>query len=344
MHKIISDLFLLTTNLTQLKNRKRVVDLFVEGVSSIFDGALVVWHEENQNNSAALIPVCTRKKTYGYIETDNIIRSNNEGYPYFQNAVQLLAIILERIEQENALEAHQKQLKDVIYQQTRHLIEKHDELAEANEELATANEELTETNRSLIDTNNDLEIEVEKREEVEKKLRDSNKFFNHASDMLCIAGFDGYFKVLNPAWEKVLGWSAEEMLSKPWIEFVHFDDVQTTVNIKSTIVNGQEAYNFENRFRCKDGNYKWLSWNSYPDPDEKIMFGLARDVTSIKETEHRLRQIEWMLDSNRDIRTDIQEQNYGDLTRYNKNGLIINSIRKDVLSDIANDYLSLLET
>jgi len=123
-----------------------------------------------------------------------------------------------------------------------------------------------------------------------------DKFFNHAMDMLSVAGFDGYFKVLNPAWSKTLGWSNQELLSKPWIEFVHPDDIEATNIMRSTIIVGEVLINFENRYRCKNGSYKWLSWTSYPSPNEKIMFGIARDITerkqfeaTIKESEERLR-------------------------------------------------------
>lgn len=130
------------------------------------------------------------------------------------------------------------------------------------------------------------DITIRKSDE-EKMLR-SDRIFNHSLDMLCIAGFDGFFKTLNPSWEKVLGWSTEELLSKPWNDFVHPDDIERTNNIKAEIVNGNVAYQFENRYLCKGGQYKWLSWNSFPYSNEKILIGVARDVTEKKELEVKL--------------------------------------------------------
>lgn len=124
----------------------------------------------------------------------------------------------------------------------------------------------------------------------EHKLKTSEKIFNHVLDMICIAGFDGYFKELNPSWERELGWSKEELLSKPWIEFVHSEDRQATLNVKSQIIGGEEIYQFENRYMCKDGSYKWLSWNSYPYKEESIMFGVARDVT-LRKNDENIQQI-----------------------------------------------------
>ncbi|MHC1780284.1 MAG: response regulator [Bacteroidales bacterium] len=120
----------------------------------------------------------------------------------------------------------------------------------------------------------------------EHKLKTSDKIFNHVLDMICIAGFDGFFKELNPSWERELGWSREELLSKPWIEFVYKEDRAATLNVKSQIIGGEEIYQFENRYICKDGSIKWLSWNSYPYKEDNIMFGVARDVTMRKHEEN----------------------------------------------------------
>lgn len=119
----------------------------------------------------------------------------------------------------------------------------------------------------------------------EEQIRDSARVFQHAMDMLCIAGFDGYFKVLNPAWSRILGWSTEELLSRPWNDFVHPEDIERTNNVSATLIDGIEAYRFENRYLCKDGSIKWLSWNSVPYPNDGIMVGSARDITEQKKTE-----------------------------------------------------------
>jgi len=126
--------------------------------------------------------------------------------------------------------------------------------------------------------------------EAQEKLQQSDRVFNLALDMFCIAGFDGYFKYLNPAWERTLGWSNDELLSKPWLEYVHTDDKLKTENVKSVIVDGKEIYIFENRYICKDGSVKWLSWNSHPFPAENIMIGTARDITETKRIEAELIQ------------------------------------------------------
>jgi len=131
-------------------------------------------------------------------------------------------------------------------------------------------------------------VDITQLKKVEQELRQSEDVFNHSIDMLCIAGFDGYFKILNPAWERTLGWSIKELLSKPWGEFVHPEDREPTEKTKSVLVDGKEIFQFENRYICKDGSIKWLSWNSFPYSDRKVMFGVARDVTQLKQTQREL--------------------------------------------------------
>ncbi len=115
--------------------------------------------------------------------------------------------------------------------------------------------------------------------ERERAQVDRDLHFNSSLDMLCIAGFDGYFRQLNPAWTKTLGWSNEELLARPWLDFVHPDDVEKTVEAGSHITEGNELPSFENRYRCKDGTYRWISWNSVPLTERGLIYCVARDIT-----------------------------------------------------------------
>ncbi|MDX9845654.1 MAG: PAS domain S-box protein [Tenuifilaceae bacterium] len=150
--------------------------------------------------------------------------------------------------------------------------------------------------------------DITERKQREQKLVISDRIFNHALDMLCIAGFDGFFKILNPAWSKVLGYTTEELMAKPWLEYVHPSDKEATKNIKACIVDGQEVYQFENRYICKDGTVKWLSWNSFPYPKENIMFGVARDVTFRKQAEEKLHSSELQLKEQVEEYTALNEE------------------------------------
>ena len=104
-------------------------------------------------------------------------------------------------------------------------------------------------------------------------------------DLLAIAGFDGYFKQLNPAWENTLGWTAEELLQRPWVEFIHPADVASTLAAAGGIMDGNLLINHENRYRCKNGSYKWLLWNAREIVGEKLIYAVARDITERKHIE-----------------------------------------------------------
>ena len=114
----------------------------------------------------------------------------------------------------------------------------------------------------------------------------SNRFWEVSTQMLATAGFDGYFKRLNPAWERTLGWTTDELRSRPFIDFVHPDDrARTEAEAARLTGAGYETINFENRYRCKDGSYRILLWGSSSIPDEELIFATATDVTERKRAE-----------------------------------------------------------
>ncbi|MFN8091586.1 MAG: response regulator [Vicinamibacteria bacterium] len=114
--------------------------------------------------------------------------------------------------------------------------------------------------------------------------------FVQSPDLLCIASLDGYFVRLNPAWEKTLGWTAEELMARPYVEFVHPDDRQPTTQEATQIRGGESSAHFENRYLCRDGSYRWLAWRSAPLPEQGLVYALARDVTEHKVAQEELRR------------------------------------------------------
>ena len=111
------------------------------------------------------------------------------------------------------------------------------------------------------------------------------RFFDLSIDMLAVLGFNGYFKRLNHAWETTLGFTPSEMMSRPFIEFVHPDDRDRTLSQNREVRSGGQARSFENRYLCKDGSYKWLLWNATPDFGRQVIYGVARDMTERKHAE-----------------------------------------------------------
>ena len=112
-----------------------------------------------------------------------------------------------------------------------------------------------------------------------------DRFFALSIDMLCIAHFSGYFQRLNPAWEKTLGFSREELQSRPMFEFVHPDDRARTLEQNRRVRAGEQALGFENRYLCKDGAYRWLLWNARADLEHQVIYSVARDITERKQAE-----------------------------------------------------------
>ena len=131
----------------------------------------------------------------------------------------------------------------------------------------------------------DQSLAIRERRRAEEEL---DQLFTLSLDMLCIAGFDGYFKRINPAWEGTLGIPKEELLSRPYVDFVHPDDREATMNEARKMDQGELTISFENRYRSADGTYLWLLWNATPNKSLKLIFAVARDITQRKQTERRL--------------------------------------------------------
>jgi two-component system, cell cycle sensor histidine kinase and response regulator CckA len=107
-------------------------------------------------------------------------------------------------------------------------------------------------------------------------------FFSLSLDLLCIADIKGNFKYVNPAFERTLGYSNDELISKPYISFVHEDDIASTNAVGDELLEGHPIINFENRYKTKSGVYIWLSWKSMPVPELGITYAVARDITKEK--------------------------------------------------------------
>lgn len=112
-----------------------------------------------------------------------------------------------------------------------------------------------------------------------------DRFFDVSIDLLCVLDFTGYFRRLNPAWERTLGFTLAELMSKPFIEFVHPDDRERTLKQNKAVRQGGKALGFENRYLCKDGSFRWFLWNAAPYLEGGVIFSVARDITERKHAE-----------------------------------------------------------
>ncbi len=130
--------------------------------------------------------------------------------------------------------------------------------------------------------------ELEQNELACKKIIDGlSQAFSMSLDMTCIADIKTFALVkVNPAFTEILGYTEKELLGKPVFEFIHPDDIDATLSIvKEKLQLGEKVINFENRYRCKDGSYRYLNWVSHPNPEKGTAYAVARDITAQKETE-----------------------------------------------------------
>jgi PAS domain S-box-containing protein len=131
-------------------------------------------------------------------------------------------------------------------------------------------------------------------------------FFDVSLDMFCFLDTDGFFRRLNPAWERTLGFTREELMSRRFIEFVHPDDRERTLKQNAEVRGGGRAIGFENRYMCSDGTHRWFLWNATFHSAEGVIYSAARDITVRKQAEAEradlVRQLEASLAEVRSLR------------------------------------------
>ncbi|HEX6222882.1 MAG TPA: PAS domain S-box protein, partial [Chryseolinea sp.] len=153
-----------------------------------------------------------------------------------------------------------------------------------------------------------IDITAQKNAEREliKVAKENYRLFNTAVNLNAIAGFDGYFKKISPAWEQLLGWTELELKSKPYAEFVHQDDIEITNGATEFMAGGNDLLHFENRYRCKDGSYRWLLWSSASDVKNQLIYASAIDITERKKSEDELLRSKQHLEA---LAVKLQEKN-----------------------------------
>jgi PAS domain S-box-containing protein len=160
--------------------------------------------------------------------------------------------------------------------------------------------DIVRTTQSLRDLNANLEREVTERS------RERSRTWQVSSDMLGVASANGYFERTNPAWQTILGWSEAEIAATPVLDFVHPDDVDATGAALGQLGNGIPVLRFENRYRTKTGNYRWLSWVAVPEGHR--YYCSARDIT------HDKRQAEALAAAEAQLRQSQKMEAVGQLT------------------------------
>jgi PAS domain S-box-containing protein len=132
---------------------------------------------------------------------------------------------------------------------------------------------------------------ITERIQAEKQLKEFEYFFNNSNDLSCIANTEGYFEIVNPSFNKILGYSRNELATKPFLDFVHPDDIEKTLEVYGSLKSGATLINFINRYRKADGSYVLLDWNATPNPVTGKLYCIARDITERKKAEDALNKL-----------------------------------------------------
>jgi PAS domain S-box-containing protein len=138
-------------------------------------------------------------------------------------------------------------------------------------------------------------------EALKAKTEELDRYFTSSLDLLCIADTDGHFRRLNPEWERTLGYSTQDLEGKIFLDYVHPDDRDSTLMALAELAGQNEVLNFENRYRCKDGSYRWIEWRSYPV--DKLIYAVARDITERKRVEEEINKSNEVLEQRVNERT-----------------------------------------
>ncbi len=172
-----------------------------------------------------------------------------------------------------------------------------------------------------------------------KKLQDNiTQFFKNSVELVSITTRDGKFVSFNPMWTKVLGWSEQELLSKPFLEIVHKDDISRTVKEMEKLFSGHIVYDFRNRYVCKDGTYKWLSWHSRYLKERDLVFANARDITSQIESEKELLLLNTELENRVVERTEELKTAYNKLEKALQAEKRLNEMQAKFINTISHEY------
>ncbi|MBC7386900.1 MAG: PAS domain-containing protein [Cryobacterium sp.] len=197
--------------------------------------------------------------------------------------------------------------------------------------LSQERREFTDSERNSVSA---LMRLVTKSFETSLEEQEKERFFSLGLDLLCIADMRGYFTRVNPAFEDLLGYTSEELCSRPFTDFLHPDDVGVTAEKRESHAAGNSVLDFENRYRCKDGTYRWLSWKAIPIGN--VIYASARDVTELKSALDEIHRIE--LERDRFFTTSLDllavSDSGGFFTR-------VNPVVKDILGYTPEEFCSI---
>ena len=293
------------------------IDRFIENnplivtPDTLLSDAIILMNQRQQNNLTDCVLVVTAAKLQGIFTKADVIKSIATG-------VDLATTTIERVMTQPVITLEQKHCSSIqlvwsFLQQNSlsYLPILSDRVAPAQRAVRTESKAerkivigvITTKNLSKFFGNQNNKLESEYNSWKENNSFQSHtqteleRFFDINPSMFCIAGFDGYFKRINASFTEILGFTKRDLLAEPFINFVHPEDRAATIAEVEKLAAGNTTISFENRYRTKNGDYRWLLWTTKPDLKGQRIYAAARDITKRKETELALKESEerWQL-------------------------------------------------
>ena len=283
------NLFLLMFNLSQLHNFKKIIEIFIGGVSDIFKNVEFQYFETEAKNKDLAFEIKTRNSYFGFVEFKNWENLSEENKILINNSIQMLAVILERLKFDETLEKAKNKAEEIANERFNELQTKIIELKKAK------NDSL-----NLID---DLTNEIEKRTKFENELKESEEkfrnFFENSTVGLSITKIDGSIRS-NKAFCNILGYSENEIKNIKWMDITHPEDIDiSNMNIQSLLSGENLNVRFEKRYLHKNNNIIWVDISTYlqKDKNEEPQFYITSivDITERKKTEDAIAESELLL-------------------------------------------------
>ncbi len=252
------DLFLLMLNLAQWDDPERITSQFIDALNTFWSDVRFQFLTDADPGDESLVAVATRRQRFGGVAiTRGRSALSEPSLALIHNAACLLALILEN--------RHQAQ-----------------HLADENIRLDIA---VQASIADLLGVNAQLRAEIKQRLKAERQF---SNFFDLSPDLMCIADLQGVLQRVNPAFCAALGFDQKELISRSFTDWVDPQDRAKTLAAAARLAKGKSLANFTNRYRTKQGGYRWLAWSSRPDPERGVVYSVARDITEeIKAQQER---------------------------------------------------------